>query len=96
MDGKRTQDRAQVVADADTLRLIVREAVGDALIRVGLDTENADATRRDLAYLRQWRVTMETVRTEGLVVATKWVVTGLFVLIVIGFGVKLGVKLPGG
>lgn len=91
---KLTADANKVIADAEMLRIIVRDAVSDALIRVGLDTQHAEDTRADLMYLRQWRTTMETVRTQGVVAAVRWLILGLFALIVIGLGAKLGIKPP--
>lgn len=84
------------IVDSETLRAIVREAVSDVLIRVGVDTQEAEEIRKDMAYLRSWRETMDKVRDASLTTAIKWATLGLISAILLGLGVKLGfIKLPG-
>lgn len=83
------------VVDTDTLRSVVRDAVGDALERVGLDPKEAKEVRADLAYLRAWRTTMQKVKSESLAAAVKWATLAMISALIVGLGVKFGVvKIP--
>lgn len=80
------------VVDTDTLRAIVREAVSDALIRVGVDAAEASDLRKDMLYLRSMRETTERIRQAGLTAAVKWATLALIGAVLVGIGIKLGIK----
>lgn len=90
-DHQKVVQPAAFVVDAETLRTIVREAVGDALVRYGLDGEDAKEVRVDLAYLRRWRTTMDQVRNESLAAAVKWATIALISAVLVGLGYKFGI-----
>lgn len=78
----------------EALRETVREAVGEAL-GVRLTPEEAEKVRRDMMHLRSWREFSDTVRQQGISAVVKWVVAGVFTVMMIGLGMKFGLKLPG-
>ena len=53
-------------SDERELAAIIDRSVNSALEKLGVDTQNADAMRADMAHLRQWREIMGTVRSKGL------------------------------
>lgn len=77
------------------LKEIIREAVGEAIGTPVGTPEEREKLRSDMIFLRQWRENMDTIRAQGLASITKWLVIGFIGLLMLGLGVKLGVKLPG-
>ena len=71
------------------LQQVIGATVGATLERLGLDTKNAEETRRDMAHLRQWRETMETMRQQGFGEATKWAVRAGIAALLVGAGVMI-------
>src|SRR5690348_13183738 len=83
-----------------------REAVKETLLTIGLDVsdplraqEGFVVVRRilldegfvkDMAHLRKWRLSVEQVETKGIIAAVGVAVSGIAVLIWIGFKTKLG------
>lgn len=82
-----------VSTDTDTLRRLIREEMTDVLSGVGIHTDDAVATRADMAHLRAWREATEKIKDAGLAATVKWFVVAVLGLIAVGLAVKFG--LPG-
>lgn len=98
MSGHNVHEIAQAAARAavhefvygPTLQGIIDNAVDNALQRVGIDTSDPTATRRDMVKLREWTEFWEFVRQKGIGATVTWVVTGALAALAIGVGVLIG------
>lgn len=63
------------------VKRIVAETVEQTLLTLGVDTDDPVALQRDMAHLRAWRESMETVRKQTIVTAIVIAVTGILGLI---------------
>lgn len=57
-----------------------KQAVRELLVAMGVDANDPKALiemQRDFAHIRRWRQSVETVRTQGLVVAVGIVFSGI-------------------
>lgn len=70
-----------------SLRTIIKEAVFDTLEKLGIDTQNPEATRKDMVHLRTWRELVDFLRKEGYGTGFKWIVTACFGALAVGVGV---------
>lgn len=71
------------------LTQVITATVTATLERLGMDTQNADATRKDMVHLRQWREVTETMRKQGFGEATKWAVRAGIAALLVGAGVMI-------
>lgn len=62
-------------------RTTTREAVHETLIALGIDPDDHQATQRDMAFLRSWRESTETVKRQGIVTATGVIVVAFLGLL---------------
>jgi hypothetical protein len=60
-------------------RLAAREATHETLRSLGMDPDNPLDAQQDMAFLRRWRTSSETVRLHGYKTAL-----GFFIIAVIG------------
>jgi len=67
------------------MRVIVKEAVQETLVQMGLDTSNPIDMQRDFQHLRDWRIAQEALRQKGAFVMVSIIVTGVASLLWIGF-----------
>jgi uncharacterized membrane protein len=69
----------------DDARRIAEEAAERALerllLRLGIDAEEAIEVQRDMTFVRNWRVSADTIKRQGLIVAVGVVVVGMLALI---------------
>jgi hypothetical protein len=63
------------------VKRIVAETVEQTLLKLGVDTEDPVALQKDMAHLRMWRESMETVRKQSLITAIGIVTAGVLGLI---------------
>ncbi|HET6406792.1 MAG TPA: hypothetical protein VFG14_02840 [Chthoniobacteraceae bacterium] len=63
------------------VKRIVAETVEQTLLTLGVDTEDPIELQKDLAHLRAWRESMETVRKQSLITAVGIIVAGVIGLI---------------
>lgn len=63
------------------VKRIVAETVEQTLLTLGVDTEDPIELQKDLAHLRAWRESMETVRKQSLITAIGVIVAGVLGLI---------------
>lgn len=76
----------------DEVRQIAEEAAEKALekmfLTLGVNASDPDAvlsTQKDLAHLRAWRESMETVKRRGIGAAVAFIVTGVLGYLVLAF-----------
>jgi hypothetical protein len=58
------------------VKRIVAETVEQTLLTLGVDTDDPIELQKDLAHLRAWRESMETVRKQSLITAIGIVLAG--------------------
>ncbi len=63
---------------------IVRETVKETLLSLGADVENPLKMQQDFQTLREWRLTVDSVRKKAMLTGVAIIITGLFAAIVIG------------
>lgn len=73
-----------ILLTKEEIRELICSGVEDALIRLGLDAENPLETQADLRYLRMWRLSVETAKTKGMMVAVGIIVSGIIGTILLG------------
>lgn len=66
------------------VKKIVAETVEQTLLTLGVDTDDPIALQKDLAHLRAWRESMETVRKQSLITAIGIIVAGALGLLWLG------------
>ena len=75
------------------LRAIVREAVVDTLMLMGVDAENPIEMQKDFQHLREWRGTVEAVKRRSLLTVAGILATGLVAAVWVG--IKSGLVMKG-
>lgn len=68
-------------------RALVAAAVKETFLSLGLDIENSDGiteAQKDFLHLRQWRKTVETAKSQGLIVTVGTLITGAIALFILG------------
>ena len=78
----------------DQVRRIAAEAAAQAiketLQRLGLEVEDPLQVQRDMQHLRDWRNSMERVKSKSLLTAVGIAITGFSALLMIGLRDYLG------
>ncbi len=69
---------------SEKFRQAMQQSTDLTLERLGIDTTDPEAMRRDMIHLRTWREFMEFVSKKGAGAAITWTVTGLLGLLVLG------------
>jgi hypothetical protein len=69
---------------SDKFRASMQQTIDITLERMGVDTLDPEAMRRDMIHLRTWREFMEFAQKKGIGAAITWTITGLLGLIVLG------------
>lgn len=62
----------------------MQKSTDRTLERLGIDTLDPEAMRRDMIHLRTWREFMEFASKKGVGTAISWLVTGVLGLLVLG------------
>lgn len=57
------------------------EAVEDVLAKLGINTKNWEEVQADFRHLRSWRQSTETIKRQGIIVATSTFIIGLLGLL---------------
>lgn len=65
----------------EDIRRIVSESVEQTLTRIGIDPDQPLEFQKDMAYLRGWRTSSETVKRQGLMTAIGVLTTGFIGLV---------------
>lgn len=76
-----------VVVDSDELAQVVKDAVAEAFIAVGLDVKDPAAMQKDLAYLRTWRELMHKGGIKALMTAITFATLGIMAAVMSGLGI---------
>lgn len=71
-----TDDEAKSVA-----RAAATEAVDETFRRLGIDVADWKELQRDFAFVRQWRLSGEAIKRQGIIVAVGVLVVGILSLI---------------
>lgn len=69
---------------SDKFRAAMQVSTDMTLERLGIDTTDPEAMRRDMIHLRTWREFMEFASKKGVGAAITWLVTGALGLLVLG------------
>lgn len=69
----------------EEMQAIVREAVHQTLIQMGVDTTSPLEMQRDFQHLRDWRMAQEAIKRKGYLTMVSIFVTGITALLWIGF-----------
>jgi hypothetical protein len=67
------------------LKKIVAEAVSETLLQLGIDASDPVEMQKDMAHLRAWRESVNTVKQQGLVTAVGILVAGMLGLLWLAF-----------
>jgi hypothetical protein len=67
------------------VKKIVAEAVAETLLTLGIDTTDPVELQKDMAHLRAWRESVQTVKQQGLVTAVGILVAGMLGLLWLAF-----------
>lgn len=67
------------------LRELIRSAINESFLNVGLNHEEVFELRKDLTFLREQRIMCESLRTRGIWYMGAIVLSGIVGLILIGF-----------
>lgn len=72
-----------------TLVIAVEPLVVATLDRLGIDTSDPKALRKDMIHLRTWREIMDKMRDEGIGSLVKYITAGVLSLLALGVGVLI-------
>ncbi len=71
--------------DKEQIREIIRDAVRETLISLGVDIEDPIALQKDFAHLRTWRESTDSFKTHSVKAALFTLVSGAIGLIILWF-----------
>lgn len=74
----------EVLAEQTPRRAIIRQTVHETLAELGVDHESPMDMQKDFAHLRDARVTMEQVRSKGILTIMGFLITGMIAAIWLG------------
>lgn len=63
------------------LNKIVSQAVAETLLKLGIDTSDPVELQKDMAHLRAWRESVQTVKRQSLITAIGILTVGVLGLI---------------
>lgn len=72
--------RLEEVTEAE-VRKLVADTVAETLLRLGVDTTDPVELQKDMAHLREWRQSVQTVKRQSLITAIGILTVGLLGLI---------------
>jgi len=70
-------DEKKITLSESEIKALMKEAVMETMTGMGFDTEHPLDVQRDLQYLRDWRLTTETIRGKAILAAVGISVIGL-------------------
>jgi hypothetical protein len=68
----------------EELKLLVAESVKQTLIQLGISSDDPLEVQRDMQHLREWRKSMESIKSKGLLTAVAIAVTGILAALWVG------------
>ncbi len=75
----------KITLSKSEVKSLVKDAVTETLTGLGFDTEHPLAVQRDLHYLRDWVLTVESIRGKAILAAVAIAVVGLCGVLWLGF-----------
>lgn len=63
------------------VRKLVADTVAETLLRLGVDTTDPVELQKDMAHLREWRQSVQTVKRQSLITAIGILTVGVLGLI---------------
>ena len=81
-------DRVELTRD--DIHLIVREAVDETLIKIGMEPSQIGDMQRDFIFLRTLRSTHEQVKNKAILILVGTIITATTGMIVMGFRAMMG------
>ena len=76
------KDQSRAIRLSDTeLRNVVRDAVHETFIGLGLDASDPIETQKDFQHLRDWRETTDAVKRKGVMTLVGIFVAGLAAMV---------------
>lgn len=69
----------------DDAEYLIESTVHKTLTSMGVDTSKPMEMQRDFQALREWRVTLATMRSRGIMVVVGLIVTGVVTAVGLGF-----------
>ncbi len=69
---------------------VVRTAVQETLVTLGMDASDPMALQQDMHFIREMRETSENIKSKGLLVMTGLLITALVGVVWIGIKASLG------
>lgn len=69
----------------EELKALMKETVEETFIKLGLKIDDPIEVQKDFQHLREWRVTVTSLKMKALVAAVGVVVTGSLAAIWVGF-----------
>ena len=68
----------------EELRSVVKEAVHETLMQLGVDTSDPLSMQRDFQHLRDWRLAQQTVKSKSFIAITGIIISGVTALVWVG------------
>ena len=68
---------AMVALSAEDLQILVKATVHETLANLGADADNPIEMQKDFQHLREWRCTMNDVRSKGILTLVGIIVAGV-------------------
>ena len=74
----------------DEARALIREAVRETFLMLGVTVDNPIEVQKDFQHLREWRATTESIKSKSLMAAVGLVVSGLAAALWMGLKELMG------
>lgn len=78
------EDNERIILTKEELRQLMRETVTEALTKLGMDTSHPLEVQRDFQFVRDWRITTESVKGKAVLAAVGITVVGILSLVWLG------------
>lgn len=78
------------------VRKIIKESVAETLVSFGVNPKEPVELQKDFSFLREWRITTDTVKKRGLFTIIGMLVAGGLTLLWMGLQAALKAKGGGG
>jgi len=78
-------DSQPITLSKDELKELMEEAVHDAFTKMGIDASDPLEMQRDFSHLREWRKSVDTVRSKSLLTVVGIFIAGAAAALWIGF-----------
>lgn len=86
------QQQRHLQMTAEEVRVLMRETVRETFLMMGMKVDDPIEVQKDLLHLREWRITMEKVRSKSMMTAVGMAAAGVVAAFWIGIKDVFGVK----